>query len=150
MSETTPSETLPETTLSETLIICKPDAQERGLIGEILGRIERKGLKIVEMKMLTISRHLAQQHYGEHADKPFFGELVDFICRSPSVVAIVGAAGTDAVSIMRTLIGPTDPATAPPGTIRGDYGTVVTENLVHASDSPESASREIALFFPER
>ncbi len=139
-----------ETTLSETLIICKPDAQERRLIGEILGRIERKGLKIVEMKMLTISRDLAQQHYSEHADKPFFGELVDFICRSPSVVAIVGAASTDAVSIMRTLIGPTDPATAPPGTIRGDYGTVVTENLVHASDSPESASREIALFFPER
>lgn len=138
--------------MSETLIICKPDAQERGLIGEILSRIERKGLKIAELKMLTISRELAQQHYGEHAEKPFFGELVDFICRSPSVVAIVSseAEGIDAVSIMRTLIGPTDPATAPPGTIRGDYGTVVTENLVHASDSPESAAREIALFFPER
>lgn len=138
--------------MSETLIICKPDAQERGLIGEILSRIERKGLKITELKMLTISRELAQQHYGEHAEKPFFGELVDFICRSPSVVAIVSseAEGIDAVSIMRTLIGPTDPATAPPGTIRGDYGTVVTENLVHASDSPDSAAREIALFFPER
>lgn len=138
--------------MSETLIICKPDAQERGLIGEILSRIERKGLKIAELKMLTISRELAQQHYGEHAEKPFFAELVDFICRSPSVVAIVSseAEGIDAVSIMRTLIGPTDPATAPPGTIRGDYGTVVTENLVHASDSPESAAREIALFFPER
>lgn len=138
--------------MSETLIICKPDAQERGLIGEILGRIERKGLKIIEMKMLTISRELAQQHYGEHAEKPFFGELVDFICRSPSVVAIVSseAEGIDAVSIVRTLIGPTDPAAAPPGTIRGDYGTVVTENLVHASDSSESAAREIALFFPER
>ena len=138
--------------MSETLIICKPDAQERGLIGEILGRIERKGLKIAELKMLTISRELAQQHYGEHSEKPFFAELVDFICRSPSVVAIVGAESqsVDAVSIMRTLIGPTDPAAAPPGTIRGDYGTVVTENLVHASDSPESAAREIALFFPER
>ena len=138
--------------MSETLIICKPDAQERGLIGEILGRIERKGLKIKELKMLTISRELAQQHYGEHSEKPFFGELVDFICRSPSVVAIVAAEdqGVDAVSIMRTLIGPTDPSAAPPGTIRGDYGTVVTENLVHASDSLESAAREIALFFPER
>lgn len=142
---------MPETQL-ETLIICKPDSQERGLVGEILGRIERKGLKIAEMKMLTISRDLAQQHYSEHADKPFFGELVDFICRSPSVVAIVRAdsEGADAVSIVRTLIGLTDPAAAPPGTIRGDYGTVVTENLVHASDSPESAAREIALFFPER
>ena len=138
--------------MSQTLIICKPDAQERGLIGEILGRIERKGLKIAEMKMLTISRDLAQKHYGEHAEKPFFAELVDFICRSPSVVAIVRAdsEGADAVSIMRTLIGPTDPAAAPPGTIRGDYGTVVTENLVHASDSPESAAREIELFFPDR
>lgn len=138
--------------MSETLIICKPDAQERGLIGEILGRIERKGLKIQDLKMLTISRELAQQHYGEHSEKPFFAELVDFICRSPSVVAIVGSEdqGVDAVSIMRTLIGPTDPSAAPPGTIRGDYGTVVTENLVHASDSPESAAREIALFFPER
>lgn len=138
--------------MSQTLIICKPDAQERGLIGEILGRVERKGLNIAEMKMLTISRDLAQQHYGEHAEKPFFAELVDFICRSPSVVAIVSsdAEGVDAVSIMRTLIGPTDPAAAPPGTIRGDYGTVVTENLVHASDSPESAAREIALFFPDR
>ena len=138
--------------MSETLIICKPDAQERGLIGEILGRIEHKGLKIAEMKMLTISRDIAQQHYGEHAEKPFFAELVDFICRSPSVVAIVGSdsEGVDAVSIMRTLIGPTDPAAAPPGTIRGDYGTVVTENLVHASDSPESAAREIALFYPDR
>lgn len=138
--------------MSETLIICKPDAQERGLIGEILSRIERKGLKIAELKMLAISRELAQQHYGEHAEKPFFAELVDFICRSPSVVAIVSseAEGVDAVSIMRTLIGPTDPAGAPPGTIRGDYGTVVTENLVHASDSPDSAAREIALFFPER
>ena len=138
--------------MSETLIICKPDAQERGLIGKILSRIERKGLKITELKMLTISRDLAQRHYGEHSEKPFFAELVDFICRSPSVVAIVGSESeeADAVSIMRTLIGPTDPATAPPGTIRGDFGTIVTENLVHASDSPESAAREIALFFPER
>lgn len=138
--------------MSQTLIICKPDAQERGLIGEILGRIERKGLKIAELKMLTISSDLARKHYGEHAEKPFFAELVDFICRSPSVVAIVRAdsEGVDAVSIMRALIGTTDPVAAPPGTIRGDYGTVVTENLVHASDSPESAAREIALFFPDR
>ncbi len=134
--------------MKETLIICKPDAQERGLIGEILGRMERKELKIVAMRMLTINRELAHQHYEEHVGKGFFEELVQFIGRSPAVVAVVSGEA-DTVAIVRKIVGPTDPADAPPGTIRGDYGQAVTENLIHASDSPESAQREIALFFPE-
>jgi nucleoside-diphosphate kinase len=128
-----------------TLVIVKPDAVRRGLIGEILGRFERKGLRIEAMRRMTIDRDLAEQHYDEHRDKAFFGELVDFITSGEVVVARV--VGEQAVSVVRTLMGPTDPAAAPPGTIRGDYGVVITENLVHGSDSPESAKRELDLFF---
>ena len=129
----------------ETLVIVKPDAVRRGLIGEILSRIERKGLRIEEMRLTRIDRDLAERQYAEHREKPFFAELVDFITTGEVVVARV--AGESAVSVVRLLMGPTDPAAAPPGTIRGDFGTVITENLVHGSDSPESAKRELDLFF---
>jgi nucleoside-diphosphate kinase len=129
----------------ETLVIVKPDAVRRGLIGEIIGRLERKGLRIAELRMLRIDRDLAERHYDEHRDKPFFPELVSFITSGDVVVARV--VGEQAVPVVRTLMGPTDPANAPPGTIRGDYGTVITENLVHGSDSPESAKRELDLYF---
>jgi nucleoside-diphosphate kinase len=128
-----------------TLVIVKPDAVRRGLVGEVLGRIERKGLRIEEMRQMRIDRDLAERHYDEHRDKQFFGELVEFITSGDVVVARV--TGEQAVSVVRTLMGPTDPAAAPPGTIRGDFGTVITQNLVHGSDSPESAKRELDLFF---
>jgi nucleoside-diphosphate kinase len=128
-----------------TLVIVKPDAVRRGLIGEILQRIEAKGLRIEELRLMRIDRDLAERQYDEHREKPFFGELVDFITSGEVVVARV--TGDQAVSVVRTLMGPTDPAAAPPGTIRGDYGTVITRNLVHGSDSPESAKRELDLFF---
>ena len=128
-----------------TLVIVKPDAVLRGLIGEVLGRLERKGLRIEAMRRMRIDRDLAERHYDEHRDKAFFDELVDFITSGEVVVARV--VGEQAVSVVRTLMGPTDPAAAPPGTIRGDYGVVITENLVHGSDSPESAKRELDLFF---
>jgi nucleoside-diphosphate kinase len=129
----------------ETLVIVKPDAVRRGLIGEVLSRLERKGLHIEEMRFMRIDRDLAERHYDEHRDKPFFTELVDFITSAEVVVARV--TGEQAIAVVRTLMGPTDPAAAPPGTIRGDYGIVITENLVHGSDSPESAKRELDLFF---
>jgi nucleoside-diphosphate kinase len=128
-----------------TLVIVKPDAVRRGLIGEVLSRIERKGLRIEDMRRMRIDRDLAERHYDEHRDREFFGELVDFITSGEVVVARV--VGEQAVSVVRILMGPTDPAAAPPGTIRGDYGVVITENLVHGSDSPESAKRELDLFF---
>ena len=129
----------------ETLVIVKPDGFRRRLTGEILARIERKGLRIAEMRSMRIDRDLAERHYGEHREKPFFGELVDFITSGDVVVARV--VGEQAVPVVRTLMGPTDPASAPPGTIRGDFGVLITENLVHGSDSPESAKRELDLFF---
>jgi nucleoside-diphosphate kinase len=129
----------------ETLVIVKPDAVRRGLMGEVLSRLERKGLRIEEMRMMRIDRDLAERHYDEHRDRPFFGELVEFITGGQVVVARVS--GELAVSVVRALMGPTDPAAAPPGTIRGDYGLVITENLVHGSDSAESAKRELDLFF---
>jgi nucleoside-diphosphate kinase len=128
-----------------TLLIAKPDAVRRGLTGEILRRVEAKGLRITELRMRTIERSTAEEHYAEHRDKPFFGELVEFITSGPSVLAKVD--GERAVSVLRTLMGPTDPAAAPPGTIRGDFGTIITENLVHGSDAPGSARRELQLFF---
>ena len=131
--------------MESTLVIVKPDGVRRGLVGEILGRIERKGLRIAELKMTTIDEDLAGRHYDEHRDKPFFGELISFITSGPVVIAKVEGEGV--VPVVRTLMGPTDPAEAPPGTIRGDFGTIVTENLVHGSDSPESAKRELDLFF---
>jgi nucleoside-diphosphate kinase len=133
--------------MNRTLVICKPDAVERGLAGEIVARLERKGLRLAAASLLTIDADLAGRHYEEHKGKPFYGDLVDFITRSPSLVLVVEGP-QDTWRIVRTLMGPTNPVDAPPGTIRGDLGTVLTENLVHGSDSAESAAREIAIFFP--
>jgi len=130
-----------------TLLIVKPDAVRRGLVGEILSRIERKGLRIDAIRTQRVDRDLAERHYAEHRDKDFFDELVQFITSGEVVVAKVS--GPDAISVLRAIMGATDPVKAAPGTIRGDYGTVITHNLVHGSDSPESASRELALFFPD-
>jgi nucleoside-diphosphate kinase len=130
-----------------TLLIVKPDGVRRGLVGEVLRRVEAKGLAIEHLRMETIERPTAEEHYGEHRDKPFFGELVAFITSGPVVLAKV--TGESAISVWRTLMGPTDPIDAPPGTIRGDLATVITENVVHGSDSPESAARELKLFFPD-
>jgi nucleoside-diphosphate kinase len=134
--------------MTRTLVICKPDAVERGLAGEIIVRLERKGLRLVAASLRTIDTKTAGRHYEEHKDKPFYGELVTFICRSPSMVLVVEGP-KDTWRIVRTLMGPTNPADAPPGTIRGDLGTIVTENLIHGSDSAESAEREIGIFFPD-
>jgi nucleoside-diphosphate kinase len=131
--------------VESTLLIVKPDAVRRGLIGEVLRRVEAKGLRLAELRMITIERVTAEEHYGEHREKPFFNELVGFIGSGPVVVARVE--GERAVPVLRSLIGPTDPALAPPGTIRGDYGLIITENLVHGSDSNGSAERELKLFF---
>jgi nucleoside-diphosphate kinase len=134
-------------TNESTLLIVKPDGVRRGLVGEVLRRVEAKGLVIETLRMETIDRATAEEHYGEHVDKPFFGELVDFITGGPVVLAKV--TGEGAISVWRTLMGPTDPSDAPPGTIRGDLATVITENVVHGSDSPASAARELKLFFPD-
>ena len=128
-----------------TLLIVKPDGVQRGLVGEVLRRVEDKGLSIDEMRLFTIARETAERHYGEHREKPFFGELVEFITSGPVVVAKV--TGPDAIACWRTLMGPTNPVDAPPGSIRGDFATQIGENIVHGSDSPESAERELALFF---
>lgn len=133
--------------MNRTLVICKPDAVERGLAGEIVGRLERKGLRLVAAELRTIDADLAARHYAEHVGKPFYADLVAFIGRSPSLVLVVEGP-EDTWQIVRTMMGPTNPASAPPGTIRGDLGTETTENLVHGSDGPESAAREIAIFFP--
>lgn len=133
---------------NRTLVLCKPDAVERGLVGEILGRLEAKGLRLAAMRLLTIDPELAGRHYEEHVGKPFYDDLLAFITRSPSVAMVVEGPD-ETFAIVRTLMGPTDPTQAPPGTIRGDFGTEVTENLVHGSDSNESAEREIGIFFPE-
>jgi nucleoside-diphosphate kinase len=130
-----------------TLLIVKPDAVRRGLVGEILARIERKGLRVEAIRTMHVDRDLAERHYEEHRDKSFFKELVDFITSGDVVVAKV--TGPQAISVVRAIMGATDPVKAAPGTIRGDYGTVITENLVHGSDSPESAKRELELFFPD-
>jgi nucleoside-diphosphate kinase len=130
-----------------TLVLCKPDAVERGLVGEVIGRLERKGFRLVAIELRTLDGATAKQHYGEHEGKPFFGDLVAFITSGPLVALCVE--GPDAVGAVRTLMGPTNPITAPPGSIRGDYGLEIEQNLVHGSDSPESAARELALFFPQ-
>jgi nucleoside-diphosphate kinase len=132
-------------TVESSLLIVKPDGVRRGLVGEVLRRVEAKGLRIAEMRMMQIERSLAEEHYGEHREKPFFGELVEFITSGPVVVARVEGEG--AIDVWRTVMGPTDPAAAPPGTIRGDLGLIITENIVHGSDSSESAERELKLFF---
>jgi nucleoside-diphosphate kinase len=132
---------------NRTLVLCKPDAIERGLVGEIVSRLERKGLTIVAMDLRHIDRELAGRHYEEHRERPFFGELVDFITRGP-LVAMVVDGGPDTWKTVRGLMGVTNPREAAPGTIRGDLALETGENLVHGSDGPESAAREIALFFP--
>jgi nucleoside-diphosphate kinase len=128
-----------------TLLIVKPDGVRRGLVGEVLRRVEDKGLTIDEMRLFTIPRETAEEHYSEHRDKPFFAELVDFITGGPVVVAKIS--GDDAITCWRTLMGPTNPVEAAPGSIRGDFATLIGENIVHGSDSPESAQRELRLFF---
>ena len=133
---------------TRTLFLCKPDAVERGLVGEILGRVERKGLRIVALDQRRIDRALAERHYEEHRGKPFFEDLVAFITRGP-VVAMVLDGGPDTWAVVRRLMGATDPRLAEPGTIRGDLALDTGENLVHGSDGPASAAREIALFFPD-
>jgi len=133
--------------VQRTLVFAKPDAVRRGLVGEIVSRLERKGLKIVALKMLQMDRAMAERHYDIHRDKPFFSSLVDFITSGPIVAAVVE--GREAVDTVRGLMGATDPLKSSPGTIRGDFGTEVQENLVHGSDSDESARQEIAHFFPE-
>ncbi len=130
-----------------TLVLCKPDAVERRLVGEIVSRFERKGLRIAEMRLMTIDEDLAGRHYAEHVDKPFFKDLVTFITRGPVVAMIVE--GPEAPAVVRTLMGTTNPRQAAPGTIRGDLSLSNRENLVHGSDSSESATREIALWFPD-
>jgi nucleoside-diphosphate kinase len=127
-------------------VLCKPDAVERNLVGEVIRRLERKGLTLVALEMRRLDEATAKQHYAEHEGKPFFGDLVSFITRSPLVAMVIE--GPEAWKVVRTLMGATNPRDAAPGTIRGDLAIELTENLVHGSDGPESADREIALFFP--
>jgi nucleoside-diphosphate kinase len=129
----------------QTFVMVKPDGVRRGLIGEVIRRIEAKGYAIREMKFFTIDKGLAEEHYGEHRERPFFGELVEFIISGPVVAMVVE--GTDAVPGMRQIMGATNPLEATTGSIRGDFATAIGENIVHGSDSPESAEREIKLFF---
>jgi nucleoside-diphosphate kinase len=134
--------------VDRTLVIVKPDGVERGLIGEIVTRLERKQLRLIAAQLRTITTELAEAHYAEHAERPFFADLVKFITRSP-VLAMVVEGPQDTFAVVRTMMGVTNPAEAAPGTIRGDLAIETSENLVHGSDSHESAAREIALFFPE-
>ena len=133
--------------MDRTLILVKPDAFSRGLTGEVIGRFERKGLRIVALKQMQVERDLAERHYDEHREKPFFGDLVEFITGGPLVAMVLE--GDQAVSAARQVIGATNPLEASPGSIRGDFAIEVQTNLVHGSDGPESAAREIELFFPE-
>ena len=133
--------------MDRTLIICKPDAVERGLAGEIIARLERKGLMLAAAELRTIDAETAGQHYGEHQGKPFYDDLVAFITRSPALIAVVEGP-EDTWQVVRTMMGATNPAEAAPGTIRGDLAIEMTENLIHGSDSAESAEREIGLFSP--
>ena len=130
-----------------TLVLVKPDAVRRGLIGEVIGRLERKGLAIVAMEQRTLDRQTAEKHYAEHEGKPFFGELVEFITGGPLVALVVE--GPRAVEATRRVMGVTDPVAATPGSIRGDYALEIGQNLVHGSDSADSAAREVSLFFPD-
>ncbi|MFQ5887088.1 MAG: nucleoside-diphosphate kinase [Candidatus Hydrothermarchaeales archaeon] len=131
--------------MEKTFFMVKPDGVARGLVGEVVSRIESKGLKITAMKMVHVDDVLAMKHYEEHKEKNFFDSLVSFITASPSIAMVVE--GEDAIQVVRTLVGKTDPQEAQPGTIRGDFGLSTPNNIVHASDSKESAKREIALFF---
>lgn len=133
--------------MDRTLILVKPDAFARSLTGEIIARFERKGLRIVALRHMTVTRDLAERHYAEHAEKPFFGELVDFITSGPIVAMVLE--GVDAVKAARQAIGATNPLDAAPGSIRGDFAIEMGQNMVHGSDSAESAAREASLFFPD-
>ncbi|MDA8208519.1 MAG: nucleoside-diphosphate kinase [Actinomycetota bacterium] len=135
--------------MDSTFFMCKPDAVERGLVGEILSRLERRGLTLVRAELRQLDEAIAKAHYAEHDGKPFFGELVSFITRSKVLVCEV-AGPKDTWAVVRTVMGATDPAKAAPGTIRGDLAIEIGENLVHGSDSAEAAARELALFFPEQ
>ncbi len=131
--------------VERTLVLIKPDALERGLAGEILSRFERRGLELREAKLVHVDENLAAEHYAEHVDKPFYAELIEFITSSPTLVLVLE--GDGAIAVVRTTIGATNPADAAPGTVRGDLALSMPDNLVHGSDSPESAEREIALWF---
>lgn len=131
----------------QTLVLVKPDGVARGLIGDVLARLERRGYQLVAAELRTIPRELAEQHYGEHRGKPFFDDLVDFITSGP-LLAVV-AQGDGVIGAWRTMMGATDPKVAEPGTVRGDLAVEMSHNVVHGSDSPESAEREIGLFFPK-
>ena len=133
--------------VERTLVLIKPDAVQRGLAGEILARFERRGLAIREARLVQVDRALAEQHYAEHAEKPFFGELVAFITSGPTLALVLE--GESAIPVVRTTMGATNPAEAAPGTIRGDLALAMPDNLVHGSDAPESARREIELWFPD-
>ena len=134
--------------MDRTLVICKPDAVERGLAGEIVARLERKGLRLVAAELRRIDEETAGRHYEEHQGKPFYADLVAFITRGPALLAVVEGP-EETFAVVRTLMGAPNPRQAAPGTIRGDLAIQLTENLVHGSDSPESAAREIEIFFPE-
>ena len=129
-----------------TLVLVKPDGVRRGLAGEVISRLEKKGLTLVAMELRTLDRSVAEEHYAEHKERPFFGELVEFITGGPLVALVVE--GPNAVAGTRRLMGVTNPVEATPGSIRGDYALEIGQNLVHGSDSPESAAREIGIFFP--
>lgn len=131
--------------MERTLIIVKPDGVQRGLIGRVLSRLEERGLRFVGLKLMTVDRDLAERHYGEHSEKPFFGDLVSFITSSPVVAGVVE--GPDAIKVTRTIVGATNPVEAAAGTIRGDFALSIGQNIIHASDKPETAKREIDLFF---
>jgi nucleoside-diphosphate kinase len=133
--------------METTLVLLKPDAVRRGLVAEIIGRFERRGLRFRGIRLLRLDRATAEQHYAEHRERPFFGELVDFICSGPIVALALEA--EQAVEVVRAMMGATDPKKSPLGTIRGDLAIALGENVIHGSDSPESAARELALFFPE-
>jgi len=133
--------------IEQTLVIVKPDGVQRGLVGEIISRLERRGLKIVALGLKTIDADLAGTHYGEHKGKPFYAGLVEYIGSGPSVIMVLE--GPDAIAAVRATVGKTNPVAADAGTIRGDFGLMTGRNLIHASDSPESAAREVALFFGE-
>jgi nucleoside-diphosphate kinase len=138
---------MPEGSLERTLVVIKPDGVKRGLVGELLGRFERKGLKVIAAKMLKVTPEHAQRHYAEHQGKPFYPSLIQHITSGPIVAFALE--GRSAIAVVRLLTGATNPQTAAPGTIRGDFGLGITANLVHASDAPESAARELALYFTE-
>lgn len=133
--------------MDRTLVIAKPDAVERGLVGEIVARFERRGLKVVALEMRLIDEATAARHYEEHHGKPFYGDLMSFITRGPAVLMVVEGP-EDTWKVVRTMMGATNPREAAPGTIRGDLGIIFTENLIHGSDSADSAKREIGIFFP--